>query len=388
MPKERDHQLLSHYLNNILFTSMSYFLKAMCSNPRVFSWKLLISMCILTFAIPVLFWHRDSLKDFSVPYPRPHSPPNPQFVTHGGSNCLPEVSEQLIQESSNKRATCRKFSPFIPGRARIATVTAHFGGPQEYYRKSLRTHLLHSLVHGTEVRVMCDPIVDKLWNKPAFILQLLMREMLKPEKERLEWIQWVDRDTLILDQCRPISSFLPPTRSRFGSWWYDNRRQHADQQENATYLLVNNDMNGLNNGVFLLRVNHWAIDLFTAILAFRHYKPDVDLPFTEQSAMEHVIHTPQFKDQTRFIPQHWFNAYEQGGPLLFAGRDDDTGLEEEFVRRGDYLVHFAGHPHKDEAIEQWVAVLDNMADVWETGSVQRDISDQIADFWNHMRHGR
>lgn len=43
-------------------------------------------------------------------------------------------------------------------------------------------------------------------NKPAFILNLLMQEMLKPAHQRLEWIQWVDRDTLILDPCRPVST--------------------------------------------------------------------------------------------------------------------------------------------------------------------------------------
>jgi hypothetical protein len=36
-----------------------------------------------------------------------------------------------------------------------------------------------------------------------------MREMMKPAKERLEWIMRVDRNTMLLDQCHPISSFLP-----------------------------------------------------------------------------------------------------------------------------------------------------------------------------------
>ncbi|KAH7399384.1 hypothetical protein BKA66DRAFT_451684 [Pyrenochaeta sp. MPI-SDFR-AT-0127] len=363
--------------------------KAVIPIPRVITSKLFVSISVFILVIPILFLHRDSLEGFSVPYPRPYSHVKTQFVTQGDSNCLPEVTQQLVQKSSNKRATCRKYSPFVTRRVRIATVTAHFGESQEYFRKSLQTHLLHSLVHGTEVKVLCDPIVDNLWNKPAFILQLLMAEMLKPAKKRLEWIQWVDRDTLILDQCRPISSFLPPKTSRIGSWWqHDSSELHLDQQNNTTNLLVNNDMNGLNNGVFLLRVNHWAIELFTAILAFRHYKPDIDLPFTEQSAMEHVIHTPQFKGQTQFIPQHWFNAYEHGGPLLFAERGDDASLQKEFARRGDYLVHFAGHPHKDEAIEEWVTVLDNMEDVWEMGSVQRDVSEQIADFWTDLGYAR
>ena len=213
-----------------------------------------------------------------------------------------------------------------------------------------------------------------------------MREMLKPEKERLEWIEWVDRDTLILDQCRPISSFLPPEKARYGSWW--RRGDREEPQANATHLLVTEDWNGLNNGVFLLRVNSWAVELFTAILAFRHYKLDVGLPFTEQSAMEQVIGTSQFKHQTRYVPQHWFNAYEGGGAQLFEEREGLEGLKQYHARRGDYLVHFAGHSKKDEAIREWKSMLDKSGDVWENGRVLRDASQEIAAFWTNLGYGR
>ena len=352
---------------------------AMYATPRVNMSKLLFGVCLLFVGFSFLIWHRITLKDFSVPYPRPHAKPTPQFAAHGDSNCLPEISPQFIEQATAKRAICRKYSPFATRRARVGIVTAHFGEPQEHYKKALRTHLLHALVHGTEVRVLCDPIVDDLWNKPAFILNLLMREMLKPEKERLEWIQWVDRDTLILDQCRPISSFLPPEKSRFDTWWHHGADERS--RANMTNLLVNEDFNGLNNGVFLLRINRWAIDLFTAILAFRHYKPEVALPFTEQSAMEHVLRTPQFRDQTRYVPQHWFNGYEIGGPVLFETREDVEWMEEQYVRRGDYLVHFAGHGSRDKALVEWSKMLESVGDIWKEGRVLRDVSGEVEGFW-------
>ena len=235
---------------------------------------------------------------------------------------------------------------------------------------------------------MCDPIVDDLWNKPAFILNLLMREMLKPEKERLEWIQWVDRDTIILDQCRPISSFLPPEKARFGSWW---RRDDDDKQipapVNTTHLLVTRDWNGLNNGIFLLRVNSWAIELFTAILAFRHYKPEIDLPFTEQSAMEEVLKTDQFREQAIYVPQHWFNGYEEDGAQKFQDREDVEGLKERNVRRGDYLVHFAGRGKRGDLLMEWSGMLEGAGDVWEEGRVQRDVSGEVEAFWKDLGYG-
>ncbi|RAR06778.1 glycosyltransferase family 34 protein [Stemphylium lycopersici] len=359
----------------------------MYASPRLLTSKFFISLCLLLIGFPSLLWDHGKSHIFSIPYPRLQSKPVPQFVAHGDSKCLPDVSPQFIETATAKRATCRKYSPFATGRARIATVTAQFGNPEEHYQVALQTHLLHALVHGTEVRVMCDPIVDDLWNKPAFILNLLMREMLKPERERLEWIQWVDRDTLILDQCRPISSFLPSERERFGSWW---RRDDNDEppQSNKTYLLITEDWNGLNNGVFLLRVNSWAIELFTAILAFRHYEPDVDLPFTEQSAMDHVLRTDHFKDQARYVPQHWFNGYPDGNAQTFEQREDVKGLHERHVRRGDYLVHFAGLGKRDKAIKEWTTMLNESGDVWKERKVQRDTSQEIETFWKELGYDR
>lgn len=362
--------------------------KAMYAPARFLTGKFFIWLCLFLIGFPILLWNHPNLENLSVPYARPHPRPIPQFVAHGDSKCLPEVSAELIEAVTAKRATCRKYSPFATGRARIATVTAHFGKPQEHYQKAFKTHLQHALVHGTEVRVMCDPIVDDLWNKPAFILNLLMREMLKPEKERLEWIQWVDRDTIILDQCRPISSFLPPEKARFGSWW---RRDDDDKQipapVNTTHLLVTRDWNGLNNGIFLLRVNSWAIELFTAILAFRHYKPEIDLPFTEQSAMEEVLKTDQFREQAIYVPQHWFNGYEEDGAQKFQDREDVEGLKERNVRRGDYLVHFAGRGKRGDLLMEWSGMLEGAGDVWEEGRVQRDVSGEVEAFWKDLGYG-
>ncbi|CAE7202992.1 hypothetical protein P3342_010989 [Pyrenophora teres f. teres] len=360
----------------------------MYTSPKFLTSKFFVWLSLFLIGFPIVLWyHMPALNTFPVPYRRPHTRPKPQFVSHGDSKCLPETSPQLLEEAAAKRVICRKYSPFATGRARVATVTAQFGEPQEHYQRALQTHLLHALIHGTEVRVMCDAMVDDLWNKPAFILDLLMQEMLKPEKDRLEWIQWVDRDTLILDQCRPITSFLSPSdKSLRGSWWGrdDDAEKHA---KNETHMLVTKDWNGLNNGIFMIRVNTWAIDLFTAILAFRHYRPDVDLPYTEQSAMEHVLRTDHFKDQAQYVPQHWFNGYEQGGANLFDTRQNIEGLEEYNVRRGDYLVHFAGRARRSDLLKEWSDMLERQGDVWQESRVQRDVGAEVQTFWRGLGQG-
>jgi mannan polymerase II complex MNN10 subunit len=370
------HDILEHFATSSIF--FGFHLKTMYT-PRVLTFRLVTAIIAFTLLVPFLFWHRAALKDLAVSRPRPFPLSASQFTADGDSHCLPSITPDMIVESVQKHATCRRYSPFTTGRARIAVVTAHFGTITDHYQQAFRTHLLHSLIHGNEVKVMCDPIIDLLWNKPAFILTLLMREMIKPAKERLEWFMWVDRDTMILDQCRPISSFLPPERFRFTSWW-----PRDDTNRTDVNLLVTNDFNGLNNGIFIIRVNEWAISLFTAILAFRHFEPDIELPFTEQSAMEHVIRTEQFKHQTQFVPQHWFNAYDEGGPEVFAQRHDTEGLNPDKVRRGDYLVHFAGLPEKDKAIERYAKMLQTLPDVWKNGSIQRDVNEDLQKFWTSL----
>lgn len=233
-------------------------------------------------------------------------------------------------------------------------------------------------MHDTRIDVLCEPTVDDLWNKPAFILSLLLAEMTKPPASRLEWIFWVDRDTLILDQCRSIDSFLPPSSGRNST---SSETDPSMSQE--INLLVTEDWNGLNNGVSMLRVNTWAVDLFSAILAFRYYRPDVELIFTEQSAMEIVMKEPRFSNNVEMVPQHWFNAYPKGEAQDFYERKTEDGLEKYHARRGDFLIHFAGIPRKDKAIDQWSAALDKMANVTSKNDAQRDTTQDIKEFWNN-----
>jgi hypothetical protein len=54
------------------------------------------------------------------------------------------------------------------------------------------------------------------------------------------------------------------------------------------------------------------------------------------------------------------------------------------VRRGDYLVHFAGHSDKGRAIDEYTEMLEELPDVWETGTVQRDVSEDVEGFWRAL----
>lgn len=70
----------------------------------------------------------------------------------------------------------------------------------------------------------------------------------------------------------PLDVFIPPTPE----FSYVN-------------MLVTNDRHGLNNGCFLIRINPWAVKLLSAVIAFHTFKPEVELKYSEQSALEEMI---------------------------------------------------------------------------------------------------
>lgn len=250
----------------------------------------------------------------------------------------------------------------LGARTRVGKCTILFNG-NEYWERAIRTHEEHDRLHGYRLHVLRNQLLDDVWSKPAYVLSLLLRELSKPESERLEWLFWVDADTVILNPYVPIEIFLPPHQPEF----------------EETYLLYSNDWNGLNNGVFLVRVNQWAVKLFTAIVAYRHYKPHEKLQFRDQSAMENVMKEPLFVNNVVQAPQRWFNAYQ--------GEHNDT-LAPFQIRRGDLLVHFAGVPNREQRMGYWLDRAEEHLDDWEVPVKSTSYPQERKDFWDELSRGR
>ncbi|RNJ57073.1 hypothetical protein D7B24_006465 [Verticillium nonalfalfae] len=328
----------------------------------------------LVVLLQVTWMYRESLPTISL---RRQSLVETKLHCYGDDDCFPDIRSMNASDLNTNIKICQNQPEKRYGaQLRVATVTAQFGQPEDHYKRALRTHLQHSLVHQSEVHVLCAEIVDDLWNKPAFILELLLSEMEKPEDERLEWLFWVDRDTIILDNCRSASSFLPPA----AKWPPSGDTQQADGVERPEINLVaTKDWNGLNNGIFLLRVSRWSVDLFAAILALRYFRPGVELPFTEQSAMAMLMQEFQFAKQVAWVPQWWFNAYPR--PEEDFDEANLELLEEHHARRGDFLVHFAGLGNRDEAMPVWLGVAEDESRQWSVGTPLRDVDSGIRQYW-------
>lgn len=252
-----------------------------------------------------------------------------------------------------------KEEDLLGSRIRIGKITIMFYG-NGFWERCIKTHEQHNKANGYRLHVLRQHLMDDVWSKPAYILSILLRELSKPESERLEWLLWVDADTIILNPYIPVEIFLPPPGTEFDD----------------VHLMYSNDWNGLNNGVFPVRVNQWAANFFAAIVSYRHYKPDDPLVFRDQSAMAALMQEPEFAPHVVQAPQRWFNAYQ--------GEHNET-LQPFQIRRGDLLVHFAGVPAREERMQYWLERAEQHLDDWEIPVKSTSYPQEAKDFWNEQR---
>lgn len=152
----------------------------------------------------------------------------------------------------------------------------------------MRTHEEHNRLHGYSMFIQRHSILDGYWTKPAYIQSVLLQELSKPESQRLSWLFWFDADTVVMNYKMPLETFLPPD---------------GDDNLEDVHIIVTEDWNGLNNGVFGIRIVPDSVNLLASILAFREFRPETMLPFQDQSAMEMVLKQHNFAEHAVTVPQ-------------------------------------------------------------------------------------
>lgn len=184
-----------------------------------------------------------------------------------------------------------------------------------------------------------------------------MRELAKPPVERLKWLMWTDADTVVLNPSFELEAFLPPSMMQ------------------EVELICNKDQNGLNNGIFFIKVSQGMAAYMAQVAAYPHFHPEADLSWPEQQAMQYVLNdTERYHEKVVYMPQHLFNAY--GG-----------------AKPGDYLIHFAGReearvPEMKDWLskvegEQWI---DWDRNPWTIESMERIM--EIRRFWSVLHSFR
>ncbi|EXJ82389.1 hypothetical protein A1O3_06202 [Capronia epimyces CBS 606.96] len=287
------------------------------------------------------------------------------------------LCHERFSSSSDEQGT--NTTTTAPGRSKIGKITMLYGdSPNPSYERALQSHMVHAARHGYPMHVLRQKILGRLWTKPAWILSVVLAELAKPPEQQLEWLFWFDADTFLLNYEIPLETYLPP-------------RQVGHPAFNAVNFLCGNDHNGLNDGAFLLRVNDYAVHLLASSLSVETFRPDVDLRYSEQSAIEHVVHHggvyrpwdgSTYLDGYVEIPQRWLNAYmgarNESGDIIPGKKTHANG-----VKPGDLLLHFAGSGDtKTRRMDTFVEAYDRNPDQW-VKSVDElpELSEEIARFW-------
>ncbi|EUC41706.1 glycosyltransferase family 34 protein [Bipolaris oryzae ATCC 44560] len=294
-------------------------------------------------------------------------------ISYGHTQCMPDFDKHWRQQAVIRKESCAKHAPFETKETRrVALSSITTGKKVEAYQRAVQSHMLHAAVHDISAHILCEDLADGAWNKIAFLLHLVQNELLKPKNKRLEWILWIDRDAIIIDPCRPLSSFLPPDTPEYAN----------------VNLIVNRDAGDLNAGLFLFKVNEWSANLFSTILGYRYYRPDDKLPSAEQTAMSRLISEPAWAGKVAWVPWYWFNAYPAPNNSIvdFAAGNEPKSLKWFQARKGHFVVHFAGDDGRSARMLEWEDVIETM-DVWREGTAKVDVTAEVKRYWDAFRSG-
>ncbi|OJJ00717.1 hypothetical protein ASPVEDRAFT_82276 [Aspergillus versicolor CBS 583.65] len=235
-------------------------------------------------------------------------------------------------------------------------------GDNPVYRRAVETHRDHCDRLGYPLFLLQTEILDGVWNKLAYLSSLIVQELEKPEKERLEWLFWIDSDSILMNPNMRLETFLPPA--------------HLSD----VHIVLTKDWNGMNAGVFPIRVHPWSIKLLSAAIALPILKPGIKLFWEEQSALVSVLEKEYFAQSAVYVPLRWFNAYMRSADGESLNPDSVEDLQ---VHPGDLLVHFPGTPRDrfNETLSPYLAIAEQHRSDWELPVEETVYPAETADFW-------
>jgi hypothetical protein len=164
---------------------------------------------------------------------------------------------------------------------------------------------MHSNKHGYD-RITDESIYDPtratMWSKIPLIKKYL------PD---YDYIMWIDGDVLITNQERKIEDFIALMAPE-------------------TMILLAQDFQGLNNGVFIIKNCPLALEFLDDVYAKKEYS---HVLFHEQSAMDDLRKLPKYSGAVKVIPHQHINILN-----AYDFRVD----QHVHWKPGDFCVHFAG----------------------------------------------
>ena len=74
---------------------------------------------------------------------------------------------------------------------RIAKVSMLYGEANHMYERALQSHERHGKRWGYPMHILREDISVGFWNKPSYLISLVISELAKPAGERIEWLMYV-----------------------------------------------------------------------------------------------------------------------------------------------------------------------------------------------------
>lgn len=170
-------------------------------------------------------------------------------------------------------------------------------------------------------------------------------------------------DTVILNPRISLELFLPP----------------SDRTD--IHFMATKDNNGLNSGLFYIRVSEWSIAFLSSVLSWPVQHADKKVIFADQSAMSEELQSkPAFAKGFQQIPRNWINAY---GSLEFDGHI--TGHELSVIRPGYFVLHLPG-PAKTFRpwFDQYLDIAERHEAKWELDPAVSGLDKEVKAFWQDL----
>jgi hypothetical protein len=178
-------------------------------------------------------------------------------------------------------------------------------------------------------------------------------------------------------------------------------------------------MDGVNAGVFAIRVHRWSIALLSAVNAYPVYFPSnvTTSRFGEQSALAWLLESSyspavlNAKEHWAVVPTRWFNSlpfnhawaidstrvfetemtpekFDTGTREVYDDGHDMTVVNPWKVMRGDMLVHFTGSTKvRDSWMIPWLERVEAMTPEWADVGAKDRLQIEAATFWERKANG-
>lgn len=187
---------------------------------------------------------------------------------------------------------------------------------QLHLDRSTRYAHYHSYAHFVENSNFLEPNRKPHWAKLPAIWNHL---------HYYEWILWIDADAFFCNFSTTIEGLLERARADYGI------------DEKGKDLIIANDMNGLNSGVFLLRNSTWSRDFLERTYNIRDWE---NLEHEQEGIIKLLQQNPSDQAHVQYIPQRWLNSYP--GEIMDAYRIYGQRRETMEYHDGDFVLHLPG----------------------------------------------